>query len=285
MIPSKVEYFRPATLQEALALLSQYQDEAKVLSGGQSLVSMLKLRLASPRCLVDLNGIGNLSYIREDGSNNLVIGGMTRYAELAESKLIADKCPLLRQTALVVGDVQIRNRGTIGGSLAHADPAGDIPAAVLALKADIKITGAKGDRWVKSEDFFQGMYATALEPDEILTEVRVPVLNGRRSAYLKAARRPSDFAMAGIAVCIKQAKDGTCEDIGIGVTGITDKPFRPQQLEAKLKGKKLDAATVGPLAKSVSEGIDVSGNMHASPEFRAHLAGVYLSRAIQAALA
>ncbi|MBI2817133.1 MAG: xanthine dehydrogenase family protein subunit M [Acidobacteria bacterium] len=284
MIPSKFDYYSPATLQEALSLLSEYGDDAKVLAGGQSLVSLLKLRLASPRCLVDLGSIGNLSYIHEDGADNLLIGAMTRYAEIAESKLIAEKCPLLRQTALVVGDVQVRNRGTLGGSLAHADPAGDMPAAILALKADLKATGPKRDRWIKSEDFFLGMYATALEANEILTEVRVPVLNDRQSAYLKAARRPSDFAMVGIAVCLKRAKNGTCEDVGLGVTGITDKPYRPQHVEAKLRGQKLDPAAIGAVAQSITEGIDVNGNIHASPEFRAHLAGVYLSRAIQAAI-
>lgn len=285
MIPSKFDYYSPATLQEALALLTEYQDDAKVLAGGQSLVSMLKLRLVSPRCLVDLGRIGNLNYIREDGGNHLVIGAMTRYAELVESKLVAEKCPLLRQTALVVGDVQVRNRGTLGGSLAHADPAGDMPAAILALKADLKATGPKGDRWIKSEDFFLGMYSTALNANEILTEVRVPVLKDSQSAYLKAARRPSDFAMVGIAVCLKRAKNGTCEDIGLGVTGITDKPYRPQQIEAKLKGQNLDPKAIGAVAQSITEGIDVNGNIHASPEYRAHLAGVYLSRAIQAAIA
>lgn len=283
MIPSKFEYFSPKTLKKALALLSEYQDDAKVLAGGQSLVSLLKLRLASPKCLVDLGRIRNLSYIRQDGGH-LLIGAMTTYAQIAESSLVQQKCPLLRQTALVVGDVQIRNRGTLGGSSAHADPAGDMPAALLALQGDFKAAGPKGERWIKSEDFFLGMYSTALAPDEILTEIRVPVLNGRKAAYLKAARRPSDFAMVGVAVCLQQTADGTCEEITLGVTGVTDKPYRAQNVEAILKGRKLDADSIQAAAPALTEGIDVNGNIHASPEFRSHLAGVYLSRAIQAAI-
>ena len=281
MIPSKFEYYSPASLGEALALLSQYQDDAKVLAGGQSLISLLKLRLASPKCLVDLGRIGDLSYIREDG-NSISIGAMTTYALIAESKLIQEKCPLLRQTALVVGDVQVRNRGTLGGSLGHADPAGDMPAAILALRGNLKAAG-QAERWIKADDFFLGMYSTALAPDEILTEVQVPVLKDRHSAYLKAARRPSDFAIVGIAVCLKRGKDGTCEDISLGVTGVTDKPYRPRNVEAALQGKNLEPKTIEAAAQGIAEGLDVNGNIHASPEFRAHLAGVYLGRAIQSA--
>lgn len=284
MIPSKFEYFSPASVQEALAMLSRYQDDAKILAGGQSLISMLKLRLANPKYLVDLGRIGDLSYIREDDKGGILIGAMATYAQIIESKLVAEKCPLLRTTALVIGDVQVRNRGTIGGSLAHADPAGDMPAAILALRAGLKAVGPKGERWIQADDFFLGMYSTALAPDEILTEVRVPVLRDRKSAYLKAARRPSDFAIVGIAVCLKNGQGGTCEDISLGVTGVTDKPYRPQQVESKLKGKKLDPAAISSAAESITEGMDVNGNIHASPEFRAHLAGVYLLRAIQAAV-
>lgn len=284
MIPGKFEYFSPASLKEALDLLSQYQDDAKILAGGQSLISLLKLRLAGPRCLVDIGRIGGLSYIREEAGNGAVlIGAMTTYAQIAESKLIQEKCPLLRTTALVVGDVQIRNRGTLGGSMAHADPAGDMPAAILALKADLKAVGPKGERWIPADDFFLGMYSTALAPDEILTEVRAPIRKDLQSAYLKAARRPSDFAIVGVAVCLKRGKDGICEDISLGVTGLTDKPYRPRQAEAKLKGKKLEPETIQAAAQLLTEGMDVNGNIHASPEFRSHLAGVYLGRAIQAA--
>jgi aerobic carbon-monoxide dehydrogenase medium subunit len=283
MIPNRFEYFRPASLEEAISLLSKYQDDAKVLAGGQSLVSLLKLRLANPKYLVDLGGIGDLSYIREEKDGKIAIGAMTPYVEVKESSLLGRLCPILPKAAAVVGDVQIRNRGTFGGAVAHADPAGDIPAAALALRADVKVAGPKGERWIKVEDFFQGMYSTELAPDEILTEVRVPALTGWKSNYMKAARRPSDFAIVGIAVCFKLASDQTCQEIAIGVTGVTDRPYRPLEVEAKLKGSKLDAKTIEAAAPALTEGVYVTGNMHASPEFRTHLARVYLGRVIQSA--
>jgi len=281
MIPSRFEYYCPGSLQEAFALLSEYQDEAKVLAGGQSMISLLKLRLANPKCLVDIGQIDGLSYIREETDGRIALGAMTTYAEIKESKLLQSRCPLLPQTASVVGDVQVRNRGTLGGSIAHADPAGDLPAAILALKADLKAVGPKGERWIKAQDFFLGLYATALSPDEILTEIRVPVLKDRKSAYLKAARRPSDFAIVGVAACWKIGQDQICEEITIGVTGVTDKPYRAEGVEAKLKGTKLDPKTIEAAAPAITQDVDVSGNIHASPEFRAHLARVYLSKVIQ----
>ena len=283
MIPNQFEYFRPTSLREAISLLVKYQDDAKILAGGQSLVSMLKLRLANPKYLVDLGGISGLSYIREEKDGKIAIGTMTPYVDVKESTLLQRLCPILPKAASVVGDVQIRNRGTFGGAVAHADPAGDVPAAVLALSAEVKLTGSKGERWIKVENFFQGMYSTELAPDEILTEVRVPVLTGWKSNYMKAARRPSDFAIVGIATCFKLAADQTCQDIAIAVTGVTDRPYRATEVEAKLKGTKLDAKAIEAAAPALTEGVYVTGNMHASPEFRAHLARVYLGRVIQSA--
>ena len=283
MIPSQFEYFRPGTLPEALSILAEHQDNAKVLAGGQSLISVLKLRLANPKCLVDIGALGGLSYIREESDQKIAIGAMTTYAEIQASKLLQSDCPLLPRASAVVGDVQVRNRGTIGGSIAHADPAGDMPASVLALNGELKVVGPKGERWIQVGEFFQGLYATALEPDEILTEVRVPRIAGYKSAYLKMARRPSDFAIVGVAVCLQVGADQKCEQIGIGVTGVTDKPYRAEAVEARLQGKKLDAKTIQEAAPLVTEGVDVVGNIHASPEFRAHLAQVYLARTIRAA--
>jgi carbon-monoxide dehydrogenase medium subunit len=282
VIPSQFDYYCPSTLPEALALLTKYQDDAKVLAGGQSLISLLKLRLANPKCVVDIGQIPGLSYIREQG-DTVVIGAMTTYNEMRDSKLLQEKAPLLPKAAAVVGDVQVRNRGTLGGCVAHADPAGDVPAAVLALNADVRILGPKGERWVKITDFFLGLYATALEPSEILTEVRVPILKGWKFAYLKAARRPSDFAIVGVAAALRTKPDGTCEEVGIAVTGVTDKPYRADAVEAKLKGKKLDPASIAAAAPAMIEGVDLSSTIHASAEFRGHLAQVYLRRAIEAA--
>jgi len=283
MIPPKFDYYAPASLQEALALLSAHGEDAKLLAGGQSLLSILKLRLAQPTCLVDIGRIPGLNSIREDANGKIVLGPMTTYAEIRESELLREKCPLLPQAAAVVGDVQVRNRGTIGGSLAHADPAADMPAAILALGGEMKVLGATGERWVRAEDFFQGMFATAMSPREILAEIRVPVLAGDRCAYLKAARRPSDFAMAGIAVRLRVGKGDVCEDVAIGVTAVTDKPYRAAGVEQRLRGKRLEPKAIEEAAAAVTEGVDVTENLNGSKAYRAQLARVYVARAIQAA--
>ena len=283
MIPSRFEYYSPRTLAEVLPILSEFQDEAKLLAGGQSLISVLKLRLANPKCLVDIAQVDGLRYIREQADGRIVLGAMTTYAEIRESKLLQNQCPLLPQTAAVVGDVQVRNRGTIGGSIAHADPAGDMPTAILALGADLKAVGPRGERWMKAEEFFLGLYATQLSPDEILTEIRIPSVKDRKTAYQKVARRPSDFAIVGVAVSMKMALDGTCEDIAVAVTGVSDKPYRAYELEDKLKGKKLDSKLLAEAAPAITPPVDVHQNIHASSDFRAHLARVYLGRTIAAA--
>ncbi len=282
MYPNRFEYYCPASLQEVLSLLSSYQDEAKLLAGGQSLLSMMKLRLANPTCLIDLARIPGLNSIREENSR-IVIGAMTNYTQIKGSLVLQSKCPLLPQTAALVADVQVRNRGTIGGSLAHADPAADLPAAILALGAELKAVGPKGERWIKAEDFFVTMMTTVLDPDEILTEIRVPVLKDEKTVYLKNAPRPSDFAIVGIAVCLKLNRQGTCEDIAMGVTGITDKAYRATDVERALRGKKLDQKIIKEAASGVIQGVDVNENIHASKEFRSHLARVYANRAIQEA--
>ena len=283
MIPGKFEYFAPTSLEEALRLLSAYPEDAKLLAGGQSLLSILKLRLANPAYLIDLGRIPGLSYIREAGRDRIAIGALTTYAEMKESELLRSQCPLLPQTTAVVGDVQVRNRGTLGGSLAHADPAGDLPAAILALRAELKAVSPKGERWIQAKDFFLGMMTTALSSDEILTEIRVPVLSGWKSAYLKAARRPSDFAVAGVAVCLKVDQNQVCEDISIGVTGVTDKPYLAEAVEIKLKGKKLEPKVIEDAASAVTQDVYVMGNIHGSQDYRSHLARVYTLRAIQSA--
>ncbi len=283
MYPNRFEYFRPATLQEALSLLSAHGEEAKVMAGGQSLLPLMKFRLASPKVLIDLGGIGALNFIREEGEK-IAIGALTTYCEIKESGLLQSKCALLPQTASLVGDVQVRNRGTLGGSLAHADPAGDMPAAIMALQAELKVVSPGGERWIDAEDFFVAMMTTALGDDEILTEIRVPVLKGQRTIYMKNAPRPSDFAIVGIAVCLKQAPDESCEDIAIGVTGVGDKAYRAREVESALRGKKLDPGIIAEAAAEIAHGVEVGESMRASQEFRSHLARVWASRAIHAAM-
>lgn len=283
MYPNRFEYFAPTSLQEALSLLSIYQDEAKLLAGGQSLLSLMKLRLANPEYLIDLGHIADLNYIRQNG-DKIAIGAMTTYAQIKDSELLRKDCPLLVKTASVVGDVQVRNRGTIGGSLSHADPAADMPAAVLASGAELKAVHLNGERWIKAEEFFVTTFTTALAPNEILTEIRAPTLAGHKTIYLKAAPRPTDFAIVGIAACLRLGPNNRCEGIAMGVTGASDKAYRPQALEKALQGEKLDFYTIREAAARVTEGIEVNENIHASSGFRSHLAQVYTARAIQTAM-
>lgn len=294
MIPHPFEYHSPGSLREAVSLLSSYRDEAKVLAGGQSLLSILKLRLADPRCLIDLGRISELNYIREEeaspasadrraGAGTISIGALTPYVAIKDSALLRRRCPLLPRVASVVGDVQVRNRGTLGGSLAHADPAGDMPAAILALRAELKAVGSQGERWIKAEDFFLGLLATALEPDEILTEIRVPATVQWRTAYLKAARRPSDFALVGVAVCLKNGAGELCEEATVALTGVTDKAYRATGVEEKLRGTRLAPESIRTAVAGVVAGVDVNDSIHASSRFRSHLARVYAARAIEAA--
>ena len=283
MFPNRFEYLSPISLEETLSLLSNHRDEAKLLAGGLSLISLMKLRLANPKYLIDLGRIADLNYVRDDG-DKFSIGALTTYAQIKESEPLRNKCPLLPQTASVVGDVQVRNRGTLGGSLAHADPHADMPAAILALEAELKAVGPSGARWIKADDFFITLFTTALAPDEVLTEIRVPALDGERSAYLKAARRPSDFAMVGVALRLKIGQDQTCEKIGIGVTGVTDKPYRGVGVEKALIGEKLTGKIIEEAAAQVTEGVDAIEDVNASKPFRSHLARLYTTRAIQSAL-
>lgn len=288
MIPPKFEYVAPTSLAEAAAFLAAHPDDSKLVAGGQSLIPVLKLRLARPGYLVDLGRIKGLSYIREEAGSGgrpgtIAIGALTTYAEIKESALLREKCPLLPQTATVIADVQVRNRGTIGGSLSHADPSADMPAPILALGAELKAVGPKGERRIAVQDFFHGMFATALAPEEILTEIRVPVLTGQRSAYLKAARRATDFALVGVAVRMRVGKNETCEEIAIGVTGVADKAYRAVAVERALQGKRLEPKTIEQAASAAVQGVEPLGNIHGSSEYRANLARVYVARAIAAA--
>ncbi len=284
MIPSSFEYFAPTSLNEALKLLSTYKDDAKILAGGQSLVPLMKLRLAKPTHVIDLNRIPDLNYVRADG-DRIRIGALTTHAEIENSDIVRRDCPLLTQVAATIGDVQVRNQGTLGGSLAHADPTADMPAAILALDAEIKATGPDGERWIKAEDFFVGFLTSNLEPDEILTEIKVPVWRESKTAYLKAAQRSSGFAVVGVAVRLELEQNGICQDIAIGMTGVGDKPYRAGEVEKLLKGKKLEIGLLERAASKVTSGVDPLEDINGSKEYRTHLAQVYTVRAIQAALA
>ena len=285
MIPTQFDYEAPATLEEAVALLASDLDGAKVLAGGHSLIPAMKLRLAQPQLLVDLARIKSLSYIREEG-DQILIGATTTHYQLESSDLLKTICPLLPMCAASIGDVQVRNKGTIGGSIAHSDPAGDWPAAVLALDADLVLVGTSGERTVKAENFFVDLLTTDLQPGEILREIRVKKPSGRFGhAYQKVPHPASGFAVVGVAVNLVLNDDGSCKSAGIGITGVGVKAYRAKAVETALAGSNLDDNAVANAVTHVCDGVDPNADLYASSEYRCHLAQVHTRRAIHAAKA
>jgi len=283
MIPAAFDYQAPATLEEAVSLLSNDPDGAKVLAGGHSLIPAMKLRLAQPQLLVDIARIKSLSYIREDG-NQILIGATTTHYQLESSELLKQICPLIPACAASIGDVQVRNKGTIGGSIAHSDPAGDWPAAVLALDADLVLVGPNGERTIKATNFFVDLLTTDLQPGEILREIRIAKPSGKfGQAYQKVPHPASGFAVVGVAVHLALNDDGSCKAAQIGVTGVGAKAYRAQAVEAALNGKNLDEQTITAAAAHVCDGVDPNADLYASGAYRCHLAQVHTRRALQAA--
>jgi len=276
MYPAQFEYFRPTTIDEAVKLLAQHGDDAKLLAGGHSLIPAMKLRLAQPRAVVDLGRIANLSYIREAGGR-FAIGAMTTHADIQASSVLRARCPLLPETASHIGDMQVRNKGTIGGSLAHADPAADWPAAILALEAELEIVGPRGTRTVQANRFFVDLLQTAIGQGEILTEIRVPS-TPRSVAYVKTEQKASGFALTGVAAVIDR------NVVRIGVTGVAAKPYRATAVEQELADGSLTPERIARAAAHAADGVDALSDIHASSEFRAHLAQVNATRALQRAL-
>ena len=283
MVPGAFEYFAPRSLPEAVKFLSEHRDDVKVLSGGQSLLPLMKMRLAKPAYVVDLGRVPGLDNITEDG-NHSVLGALVTHAQIENSQLLKSKCPLLPQTATTIADVQVRNRGTIGGSVAHADPAGDWPAAVVALDAEIKIYGPNGERWVDCDEFFLGLLMSVLQPDEIVTAIKVPLTGTDKTAYLKAAPRSSGFAVVGVAVRLAIDSAGNCSRAAIGITGVTDKAYRPERVEQMLIGKRLDSMIIQQAAAEACRNIEPIEDINGSAEYRKQLTEVYVARAIETAL-
>jgi carbon-monoxide dehydrogenase medium subunit len=285
MIPAQFDYVAPQTLAEALTLLAERPDDAKILAGGHSLIPAMKLRLAQPQVLIDIARIKDLSYIREE-SGQIRIGATTTHYQIESSDLLKSICPLLPEAASYIGDVQVRNKGTIGGSLAHADPAADWPAVALALGAELVATSKKGDRTIKSDDFFVDMMTTALEPGEILREIRITLPKGRLGqSYRKVLQPASGFAVVGVAVSLTLDPDGACQSAGIGITGIASRAYRASSVEKALVGKALDKQVATAAAALAANGVNANGDLYASADYRRHLAQVYTARAIQAAAA
>jgi carbon-monoxide dehydrogenase medium subunit len=285
MVASNFDYHAPASVGEALDLLVQHGDDAKLLAGGQSLIPLMKMRLSEPKVVIDLGSIAELSYIRErDGG--LAIGATTTYSQLESSDLIRSQAPVLAEAAGTVADPQVRNRGTIGGGLSHSDPGGDLPAVVIALGAQL-ITSSRGPhRTISADDFFVDLLTTALEPTEILNEIFVPALpSGAGSAYAKFANKASHFAIVGVAVVVAVGSGGTCESASIGVTGAGSHATRASAAEAALVGSRLDDSAIQAAAARAGDGVEFNEDIHASAEYRSHLTSVFAERAIRQAVA
>jgi len=283
MIPAAFEYHAPSTIGEATALLSKLGEDAKVLSGGQSLIPLMKLRLASPAHLVDINAIPGLAGIREaDGF--LRIGALTRESELEESDVVRNRYPLLHDTSKVIADPLVRNLATVGGNLAHGDPANDHPATMLALGAEIVAIGPKGERRMPIGSFFTGPFETSLKPDEILVEIRIPVPPARSGgAYLKLERKVGDFATAAVAVQVTLGTNGACEYVGIGLTNVGLTPIKAGRAEAYLKGKAPDEAAIKRTAELAAEAAEPSADLRGSVEYKKDLVRILTARALRKA--
>jgi carbon-monoxide dehydrogenase medium subunit len=280
MIPPAFEYLRPKTLPEAIAFLQQHGSDSKILSGGQSLIPLMKFRLARPGYLVDINRIAGLSYIKEEGGY-LKIGGLTREADLENSPLIHSKYPIILDTARVIADPQVRNMATLAGNLAHGDPANDHPATMLALGAQVVAAGSQGERVLPIESFFVTLFTTELQPDEIVTEIRIPIPSPRSGgAYLKLERKVGDFATAGVAAQVTLGENGVCKKAGIGLTNVGATPIKAIKAEGALLGMKLDEAAIAHAAELAAGEAQPSSDLRGPEEYKRGLVKELTRRAL-----
>ncbi len=284
MKPAPFAYFAPESSEEALSLLEQHGDDAKLLAGGQSLIPTMNFRLAQPAVLIDLNRIGEPSYIRES-ADGIVIGAMTRQRMLEKSDLIKAHLPLVYETMPHIAHVQIRNRGTVGGNLAHADPASELPAVMTTLQATFKINSAGGERRVPVNDFYIGMYATTLQPEEMLSEIIIPPLPPRTGwAFEEIARRHGDYALVGVAVLLTLDDNSRCQQARIVYLSVGDGPVVAEQAAALLQGQSLNDALLREAAEvAAQDDIDPEDDIHASAAYRRQLAKVLTERALKRA--
>ncbi len=281
MIPTSFQYARAASVEDALAKLKAANGDAKLISGGHSLVPLMKLRLSEPKLLIDIARIPGLAGIRQQG-DVIEIGAGTVHHDVAASALLRQACPAMAETAAEIGDPQVRNRGTLGGSLAHADPAADYPAVILALDADIQIAGPKGTRTSRAETFFRGMFTVDLNPDEIIVSVRIKP--AKAAAYAKLHQRASHFAIVGVAAAL-DAKNGTIQSARVGLTGASTHASRLTEVEKALAGKPLNAATIEAAARNAGSGLsDLNSDIHASEAYRRAMIPVFTKRALTRAM-
>ena len=284
MIPPSFDYHVPDSVNGAIGMLQKYGSEAKILSGGMSLIPLMKLRLAEPAHLIDINRISGLDYIKEsDGF--LKIGALAREVDLEKSELVRSKYPLLLDTTLVIADPLVRNRATIGGNLAHGDPANDHPATMLALEAEIVVVGSQGERKIPVTSFFTDLFTTALSSGEILTEIRIPIPPpGSGGAYFKLERKVGDFATAGVAAQLTVGKDDVCERAGIGLTNVGLTPVKARRAEEALRGKKIDGESIKRVAQLAAQESEPTADLRGSQEYKRDLVRVLAIRALDRAL-
>ncbi|TFG66573.1 MAG: xanthine dehydrogenase family protein subunit M [Gemmatimonadales bacterium] len=282
MKPAPFEYVRPASVVEAIAALTEGGFGAKPLAGGQSLIPAMNFRLAQPALLVDLGSLDELRGIRVQEDGALLIGAMTSHRDVERSDLVARHSPLLAEVMPWIAHPQIRNRGTLGGSLAHADPAAELPSVMQALGAVLHVRGPDGERTIPVDDFYYGLFTTALEPDELLVAVEISALpSGSRSAFEEISRRHGDFALAGVAVVVEPDENDAVKCARISLLSVGDGPVLAERAMASLAGRSLTPDAIREAARVTAEDLDPPGDIHASSEFRRHLAGVLTARALE----
>lgn len=277
MIPSLFDYQKASSLDDALSSIGD--EETKLLAGGHSLLPVMKLRLSSPSKVVDIGHLAELNYIKEDGGQ-IAIGATTTHHQIATSDLVQQKAPALAQAAGLIGDVQVRNRGTIGGSVAHADPAADYPGALLALEAEVVVQNSSGKRTIQTGDFFIDLFETALASNEAVVEVRVPInAANQNSCYLKFPQPASRFPIVGCAVALEN-EGGVCREVRVGFSGVANAAFRDSGVENEIRGQAISEKTISSAASKAAEGVSILEDMHASQDYRKHLSKVFAKRAL-----
>ena len=283
MKPSAFEYHNPQSVEEAVELLDRYGDEAKIIAGGQSLVPMMNFRLARPEILIDINGIKELEYIKSEG-DELVIGALTRERDIEKSPLVMEQFPFLAQAISYIGHSAIRNRGTIGGSLVHADPSAELPTALCALNGKLKVVGPSGEKILEPEEFFLTYLTTSLEPSDLLTEVRIPALPEKTGwSFSELSRRSGDFAVVAVGILLFSEAPGVCREARIAMGGVAATPMRAQEAEALLAGQELSEDLIAKAALQAAEETDTEPDYHASAEYRMDMARVFVKRGLQEA--
>jgi aerobic carbon-monoxide dehydrogenase medium subunit len=283
--PAPFEYFAPESVEEVVSLLSEHGDEAKILAGGQSLIPLLALRLASPTVVVDINRVNSLDYLR-DGDGVLHVGALARHRAVERLQGLAERCPMLADAVGVVGHVAIRNRGTVVGSIAHADPAAEWPALALALDAEVDVVGSGGNRTIPADSMFMTYFTTTVEPEELVTEVRFRIPPGAvGSSFVELARRHGDFAVAGVGALVDLSNAGTIQDARVVLIGVADTPLRIREAEEVLGDREPVAASFQEAAEAVQRLIEPAGDIHGSADYRRAIAGVLTRRALAKATA